>query len=54
MVAYSKDQIKDAIEKKLNYKDFPERINQQLIRLNENLQETDNPILLIGMLKNKL
>ncbi len=54
VVAYSKHQIKDAIEKKLNYRDFPERINQQVIRLNGNLQETDNPILLIGMLKDKL
>jgi hypothetical protein len=54
VVAYSKPQIKDAIEKGLNNKDFPESINQQLILLNENLQETDNPILLIGKLKDKL
>jgi hypothetical protein len=53
-LAYSKHQIKNAIENELNYQDFPDRINQQLIRLNENLQETDNPILLIGMLKDKI
>ena len=54
VVAYSKNQIQDAIEKGLNYEDFDDRINQQLIKVNENLQETDNPILLIGMLKDKL
>ena len=54
VVVYSKQQITNAIEKGLNYKDFPESINQQLIRLNEHLEETDNPILLIGMLKDKL
>jgi hypothetical protein len=53
-IAYSKHQINDAIEKGLNYKDFLERINQQLIRLNENLDETDNPILLIGTIKDKI
>ncbi len=51
VVAYNKFQIQDAIENGLNYKDFPVRINEKLIKLNENLQETDNPILLIGMIK---
>jgi len=50
-MAYYKLQIENAIEKGLNYKDFPVRINEQLIKLNENLQETDNPILLIGRTK---
>jgi len=51
VMAYYKLQIENAIEKGLNYKDFPVRINEQLIKLNENLQETDNPILLIGRTK---
>ena len=51
---YYPGQIKKAIEKGLNYKDFPVDINEQLLKLNENLQETDNPILLIGIIKGKI
>jgi hypothetical protein len=51
---YYPNQIKKAIEKGLNYKDFPVEINEQLLKLNENLQETDNPILMIGTIKNKI
>ena len=48
------DQVKKAIEKGLNYKDFSVEINEQLLKFNENLQETDNPILLIGKIKDKI
>lgn len=52
--SYHPDQVKKAIEKGLNYKDFSVEINEQLLKFNENLQETDNPILLIGKIKDKI
>lgn len=51
---YYPSQIKKAIGKGLNSKDFPVEIKEQLLKLNENLQETDNPILLIGTIKDKI
>jgi hypothetical protein len=54
VVAYDPFQIKKAIGRGFNSKDFPNKINQQLVKLNDNLQETDNPILLIGRIKDKI
>jgi hypothetical protein len=51
---YYPNQIKKAIEKGLNYVDFPVEINDQLLKINEIFQETDNPILLIGIIKDKI
>ena len=51
---YYPSQIKKAIEKGLNYKDFPVGINKQLLKLNKTLQETDNPVLMIGTIKDKI
>jgi hypothetical protein len=51
LVAYYPRQIKDAIKEGLNYKDFQDSINNQLIHLQNRLQETDNPVLLIGTVK---
>ncbi len=52
--AYYQYQIKNAIGKGLNFKNFPNKINDQLLKLNESLQETDNPVLLIGRIKYKI
>jgi hypothetical protein len=54
VVTYSNHQIKDAIDNGLNHKDFPDSINQHLVKINKNLQEMDNPVLLIGIIKDKL
>jgi hypothetical protein len=54
ITAYYPIQIKKAIEKGLNNKDFPIELNQQLLKINETLEETDNPVLFIGMLKDKI
>ena len=47
-------QIKKAINKGLNKEDFANSINEQLIKINEKLEETDNPVLLVGNIKKKL
>lgn len=54
ITAYYPGQITKAIEKGLNNKDFPAELNAQLIKINGNLKEMDNPILLIGNIKEKL
>jgi len=54
ITAYYPNQIKKAIEKGLNNKEFPIGINEQLIEINKNLQETDNPVLLVGKIKDKI
>lgn len=54
VVIYYPLQIKKAIEKNLNNKNFPDNISEQLLKINETLVETDNPVLLIGNIKRKL
>ena len=38
------------IEKEFNFEDSSVEINDQLLKINETLQETDNPTLLTGMI----
>jgi hypothetical protein len=52
VVRYTPQDIYRAVSKKLNYVDFPKKINDQLLEISKNLKETDNPILLIGRVKN--
>jgi hypothetical protein len=54
VIAYTPDQITKAIENGLNYNDFQDTINKQLLKINENMKETDNPVLLVGMIKKRL
>lgn len=54
VVAYSPDQIKKAVEIVLNHEDFNDSINKQLIIIKQNLEEMDNPVLLVGTIKQKL
>jgi hypothetical protein len=44
----------DVIEKELNYKCFPERLNDQLKIIYKNMNEIDNPVLINAILKKKL
>jgi hypothetical protein len=54
IVEYFPNEIIEAVANGLNYEDFPESVNNQLIEISKNLQETDNPVLLIGRVKEKL
>ena len=51
VVTYYPLQIKKAIEKNIYNKNFPDNISEQLLKINETLEETDNPVLLIGNIK---
>lgn len=53
-VIYYPLQIKKAIEKKLSNKNFPNNINEQLLSIDKTMQESDNPVLLIGNTRKKL
>ena len=53
VVAYSPDQIKKAVEIVLNHEDFNDSIDKQLLIINQNLGEMDNPVLLVGTIKQK-
>ena len=54
VVEYSPTDIIEAVKNGLNYEDYPESINNQLIEISKNLQETDNPVLLVGKIKERL
>lgn len=53
-ISYSPNEIKEAIMKGLNYKDFPISLNVQILEINKSLTEMDNPILLVGKIKSKI
>jgi len=54
VIIYQPDMIKKITEKGLKNPIFTQKLEEDLLKINRNLQETDNPILLIGKLKEKL
>lgn len=54
VIIYQPDMIKKIAENGLSNPIFKPTIKEDLLNINRNLQETDNPILLIGKLKEKL
>ena len=54
VIIYQPDMIKKIAEKGLNNPLFTPSIKEDLTHINKELQETDNPILLIGKLKEKI
>ncbi len=54
IVIYSPNDIKEAVTKGLNQQDFPISLYSRLLEINKTLTEIDNPVLLVGKIKNKL
>lgn len=54
VITYQPDMIKNILKNGLNNPLFTTRIKEDLSHINKELQETDNPILLIGKLKEKI
>lgn len=52
MVVYDAYEILDAAEKGITESGFPKEITDQLQTISKNLKEEDNPVLLVGELKN--
>lgn len=54
VVIYQPSMIKKIAENGLNNSLFAPNVKEDLLKINEDLQETDNPILLVGRIKEKI
>jgi hypothetical protein len=54
VVIYQPQIVKQIVYKGLDNTIFSTALNEELLKVSQNLQETDNPILLIGRIKEKI
>jgi hypothetical protein len=54
VVVYQPQAIEQIAKKGLDYNIFNADLNEELLKISQKLQETDNPILLIGNIKKKI
>jgi hypothetical protein len=54
VVVYQPQVIEKIAKKGLDYNIFSAGLNQELLKISQHLRETDNPILLIGIIKKKI